>query len=856
MKKISQKVSGKLLLITAVIFSSLLIFSGIFSGVFSQPSKYEGRTVKKISFQGLSNIDENDLRYIMKTDEETPLKAVVVREDIKKIFKKGRFESVSVEIEEFQGGVQLRFICKERLLIRAIEIKGMDEMIESELTELLLFKEGSVLRKDHLEKSVKRIKDKYDDDGFFNAVITYKIIRLTDEESSVKVLVIIDEGEEIKVQNISLLGSKKVYVEEILSIMETQEDGFIDDGSFKKDIYEQDKAKIVAYYKQLGYLDAQILEDRIDYEWVDPTTRDERGIFITIKVSEGDIYYFDKYSMEIIGKKDGTSVYKPEDFLNNFELNDHGDIFNNTRFQLDRQMISMRYGAKGYIFARVVPKRTVTEKEVEVDGVKEKRKYVSIHFTIHEGLKAFIESIIIKGNKKTKDKVIRREVLVKEGELFDNSKVQLSRERVYNLQFFKEVNIDVRPGSREGYMNLIFDVEEQPTGTISLGGGYGTSTGFSIFADIGENNLFGNGQRVGLKFEYGPLRRSVTLSFAERWLFDYPVGFDASIFYQLYKQQATSIFSSSSRLAEVEKQSFGYSMGLSYRFWYYYNVGTRWSHAFKSYLNPTGNSSDEVFRLVALPVQEKRTVYMYAYRDSKDNYLNPTSGSKIGVNVGFTGGIIGGDDHFVKMMPEMNFYFSPFHLPFLKSHPCVFEFRASGDFIMKPLGSVSQSYEDNPWLEFEDRMLIGGVERGLRGWSLYDTDLPESWQLGLHHRILYGVELRIPIHPQMLWLAWFFDAGSLWADSSWKRQFENEISDTSSHQDYNDNVNSGDLRTLDQFFKRSPMSYFRYSYGFGFRIQIPMMPLRFWFGRKLVYDHGFKHISGYNFQFGIGDMRF
>ncbi len=145
-----------------------------------------------------------------------------------------------------------------------------------------------------------------------------------------------------------------------------------------------------------------------------------------------------------------------------------------------------------------------------VKGKKVKRKFVAVEFVIEEGSQAYVDMIIIKGNKKTKDKVIRREIVIKEGELFDSRKLQLSREKVYNLGFFKQVNIDVRPGSREGYMNLIVDVEEQPTGTISLGGGYGTTSGFSIFADVAENNLLGNGQRVGVRFEYGPERTSIS----------------------------------------------------------------------------------------------------------------------------------------------------------------------------------------------------------------------------------------------------------------------------------------------------------------------------------------------------------
>jgi outer membrane protein insertion porin family len=284
--------------------------------------------------------------------------------------------------------------------------------------------------------------------------------------------------------------------------METVEETAFEDGTFKKDIYEQDKGKILAYYKENGFLDAQILEDRVEYEWEDPTLQEKRAIFIVVKVTEGEKYYFDGYTVDI--KSTGEKpVVDPDLLMKSFQLNEKGELFNNTKFLMDKQNISFQYASKGYIFARVIPNRTVTEREVVIDNVKVKRKFVKIDFVIHEGGKAFVEGIIIKGNKKTKDKVIRREILIKEGELFDSRKIQISREKVFNLGFFKQVNFDMRQGSTQDRMNIIVDVEEQPSGTISLGGGYGTTSGFSIFADLAENNLMGNGQRVGIKFEYG-----------------------------------------------------------------------------------------------------------------------------------------------------------------------------------------------------------------------------------------------------------------------------------------------------------------------------------------------------------------
>jgi len=829
----------------------LLLLQISISGIFSQAAKYEGKIVRKIDFVGLSIASKEDLLYDMRTSIGYPLNSSEMRRDIKKIFIKGKFEKIDVEIDQFKDGVKLRFICKERPRVKEVIIKGNDEISETELLDSILLKADDIFRKDLLSKSVKLIKEKYKSEGLFNALITYKV-KAGKKANHLNVTFVIDEGEEIKVEKISILGAKKIHSKEFSAIMETQEDGIIRDGSFKKELYEQDKSKIIGYYKQLGYLDAQIIEDRVEYEWKDPNKQEERVLFIVIKLTEGEKYYFDKYSVSIKGPK-GKTVFTPESIKRDFLLKKKGEIFNNTKFQQDRQTLGFKYASKGYIFARIVPKKTIEEREVTVDGKKEKRKFVSIAYEITEGSQAYVEQIIIKGNKKTKTKVIKREILIKEGELFNAAKMQISREKVYNLGYFKQVNIDVRQGSREGYMNLIVDVEEQPSGTISLGGGYGTTSGFSIFADISENNFLGNGQRVGVKFEYGPQKSSITLSFTERWLFDLPLSLNTQIFYNLYNLETTSYFIVGDN-AEYQKQSIGYSLGLTYRFWYYYSAGSSWSHAFKTYMNPSGSATDEIMIAAAEGMQQKRTQTFYAYRDSKNNYLNPTRGWRAGLSIGLTGGAIyGGDDHYVKFKPEFAIYYSPFHIPFLKSHPCVFEFRMSGTFLTRPLGSVNQDNTKNAWVESEDRLYLGGPET-VRGWDYYDYNLPDSWSSnGLYHRILYGFEFRVPVHPQMLWFVVFFDAGSLWSDDFWVNKFDTS---SSFRQAIEDDEAAGELAPINKMFKTNWLSYFKYSYGFGFRIQVPMMPLRFWFGQKMIYDGGFKHIDRLTFQFQIGDMRY
>jgi len=822
-------------------------------GALSQPSRYEGKIVRGIEFTGIKNVEERDLLNVLITEVGYPLKSSEVRQDIKSVFKQGQFENVEVQVEPLKDGVRVRFICTERPIIKKIIYRGIDELNDTELADTSGLKEGEVLRLDKLENAVKLIKKKYTEKGLFNAIVRYEIHKTKKDPTYVEVAFIIDEGEEVRVAKISIFGAHKIAAAHLRRAMETEEEGLFKDGEFKSDVYEQDKGKILGLYREKGYLDAQIVEDRVEYEWKNPEKKDKRVIFITIKVTEGERYYFDKYTLA------GNKVVESFVLQEQFEQNKPGAVFNDTKFQRDRQMISFNYATKGYIFARVVPKRNIEEREVLVRGVRESRKFVRIDFEIEEGSQAYIENIIIKGNKKTKERVIRRELVIEEGELFNSFKMQISRERVYNLGYFKQVNFDVRPGSREGYMNLIVDVEEQPTGTISLGGGYGTTSGFSIFADLGEKNLRGNGWNTSVRVEYGPQKKSLTLSFTEPWLFDKPMGFNVQVFGQLYNLYTNSMFSDSSADAEYTKLSMGYSLGMSYRFWYFYGVGAVWTHAFKRIIDPSGDNADEIFREENLGMTQKRTITLYTYRDTKDNYMNPTRGGRIEFSVGFTGGVLlRGNDHFVKYSPEFYWYVSPFHLPFLKTHPCVFEFRASGSFLTPPFmkGTVSgfQDRMRDEWVEAEERLQIGGPET-LRGWDLYDDKFPDSWQDGLYHRILYGVEFRVPVHPQMLWFVLFFDAGSLWTDGFWEKGL-----DYSTQMTHAKDRQSGDLHNINRFFNVDLMSYFRYSWGFGFKIQIPMMPLRFWFGKKLVWvgkDHGFFRQEGdLNFQFGIGDMRF
>lgn len=908
-------------------FILTIMIIGIVGGaaVYSQEngnSKYNGKIVKKIQFAGVTtrngmiigengepitdsspkkkivpiqNISELELVNSCITEKGKPFSAENIAKDVKTLVDVANLSFCYVEVAEDGDGVALTFFIEELPLVESIEWRGLAEVRSVDLESQLTFEVDDPVREGEIQKSKNRIIAYFIGKGK-NDVAVYYSVEPVEGKTSKKVIFTVDEGENKKVEQITILGTNKIPDYEILSVMELKASGIVNTGDMIYGTLEADLQKIIYYYKSKGYIDARIVDTDIDYYWEDPENKTVRKIYITIKVEEGERYFFGGYSVEIVKRdKKGLSpeklkeVEKQEKTFKEEKLVEdelmkvlyqqklfksktrkykdkitsiYDDtipdemIFDGLMFEQDRAKLAMQYSGKGYIRTNIIPEKRIEEKEVTVNGKKVIRKYVFVNFKISPSEKAYVENIIIIGNTKTKEKVIRREVLIKEGEVFNSFKVELTRQKITNLGYFKFVNIDVRPGSASDKANLIIEVEEQSTGTVSLGGGYGTAAGFSIFADLSERNLFGNGQTIGTKIEYGPNKSSMTINFIEPWLFDYRVSLNTSIFYSRTTYNTISIFPSVDEYASYDKELFGYSIGLGYRFKYYYGTSLTWSHSFSRILNATGSSPDEIFLSQSKGFQETRTLSNLLYRDDRDNQMNPTKGTYLALTSQMTGGfLLRGERHFSKMIPEFEAFYSPFNLPLMDDHPVVFQFRMSADFILPPVGGSSvknfQDPDTDPWIEADDRLNVGGPGT-LRGWSYYDFDLPDSWRLGLFHRLLYGFEMRFPIvNKDMFWGALFFDAASLWSDRYWNDNIEDQSVITSD----SDQKLLYDIRDLPE---ANLMEYFRYSYGFGVRVQIPMLPLRFWFGRKVVWKNGtgFKHISGYNFDFQIGDMRF
>lgn len=888
----------------------------------------------------------------------------MINADIRALFQSGYFFQIDIQGElDGTDGVKILVVVQERPRVKDIDFIGADEVFPSDLREKIPLKENEVITPKKVALSKEVILKKYRDEGFFLAYVRFETDPIDEETNTVRAKFIIDEGEEIPVSKINIFGNSEVDTYELQGILDLKESGIIESGVFKESAFESDKQKIIGFLKSKGYVDAELSNDGTNWEikWENPKKKDKRVVIVNFKLTEGDQYFFNGYStahdmtlapsgMPLYLNKENNPPGTPQEEwkpvyeikhlkgLYEFGDNDIGEVFDESKFQKDRGTINENYSQKGYLFAQVIPRRRIVElsedslsryencsKRTNPDAIKEceeeysrlnitklrslydankglrGKKFIHVDFTIRENNLAFVENIIIKGNKKTLDRVIRRELLFKPGDLFNSMLVNRSRERIFNLGYFKEVNFNMRPGSDETKMNLIIELVEQPTGTVSMGGGYGTITGFSIFTQLGENNLNGTGQQIQGRIEFGPIRRYFQLSWTEPWLYDKPWSLTLSAFYSartLYVG-ATSITENNNQgikeTASYERAGVGVSAGIGHRFLINWTHFHRYSPSFFASTRPTSLVSDQVLAEVDRGWQFRSQLTNGIAYDSRDNVFNATQGFNLVFSLDNVGQVLGGESHFDQYSPIMEYYQTWFDYTFfglirknaLRRWRVVQQFRTSSVFTYERAPfRKSQDKEKVPYIQVQDRLYLGGYE-SLRGWFFDDKYYPDEWKNGAASRVLFTSELRFPIEPSLLWFVVFWDAGAMYEEVNKavgeRKDYFQAYDQTVLNQRYTKPYETYFYEHFNQYgqplaespldlndpgrlvlsSKNMSLQNFKYSWGFGLRIQIPVLPLRLYFAQKIRYTGSGEHpfstypdSNTFQFVFGIGDLRF
>ncbi|MCC6558377.1 MAG: outer membrane protein assembly factor BamA [Polyangiaceae bacterium] len=481
-----------------------------------------GQPVAKIIIAGNRRIATEDVHsYLGQTRVGRPFTPEGLARDVREMWDSGLFEDVDVDLTRRDDGVHLRILVRERPSIKSVEFTGNDEIDSEDLVEALSaeVKTGTILSYAAIRRGVQKLRDKYAEEGYFLAEVTYEVV--PQKENQVVIKFTVKEHEPVTVRRITFIGNNHIPDAELREIMITGPGSIFNFGTggpFRQDAFERDVLVINALYYDRGYLSVQVATPRV------MLTPDRTGIEITLSINEGPRYRI--RSLRIFERDADGKEIDPlggRRALREMVRAKPGDWFNRAELAKDLASIQTLYRDAGYANVEAAPDTQLDPEKREVDIVVSIRRNQLVYFG----------RIEVRGNTKTRDKVIRREMEVRERELFSETKLERSKRRITALGFFERVDISTEQGEDPEHVNVNVEIGEKPTGTFQIGAGFSSIENFIATAQVQQANLFGNGQSLAIQAQISGLRQLIDIRFFEPYFLDSPFSMAASVYDQL-----------------------------------------------------------------------------------------------------------------------------------------------------------------------------------------------------------------------------------------------------------------------------------------------------------------------------------
>lgn len=421
-------------------------------------------------------------------------------DDLRALWALKYFSDLQLLVQRTPRGIAYVVRVTEKPSIRSVSLSGNDELGKDDFKDVIDIRAFTILDVAAVKRNVKKIQEKYLEKGFFLADVTYKLTP-SEDGNEVDLVFVIDEHAKVEVKEINLLGVHKVDPAELKSLLATQEGGYLSfftsEGTYREELFQRDLQMI-----QMAYLDRGFINVRVDKPTVS-LTPDKRYISITIRVEEGEQYSLGKldFSGELLGSKDDLKLAL---------LSREGMVFNRSLLARDIQAINDVYYDQGFAYANVTP----------VTSVNAEKKIIDLTFDIQKGNLVYIERIDIVGNTKTRDKVIRRQCRVFEGELFSGTGMRRSKEKIFALGFFETVEVTHKPGTDSEHVVVQVEVKEKSTGQFQVGLGFSNVESFIFTAQIAQQNFLGWGMSVSASAQLSALRSFFQLQYFDPYFLD------------------------------------------------------------------------------------------------------------------------------------------------------------------------------------------------------------------------------------------------------------------------------------------------------------------------------------------------
>lgn len=796
---------------------ALIVLAGLWLAPTAALAQLLGPTIVDIEFEGLRRVDDDAIARMMDSKEGAEFRPELVTQDLRALYESGFFRDVSIYKEDVPDGVRLIIAVKEKPSIRQIEFIGVSELSTDDVSGVVDVRPLTILSVDQVKRNVTKIKELYVEKGFYLADVKYRLRPVPDNEYEVDVVFEIVENAKVIVKQLTFVGNKSIPSEKIKSVLQTREGNELSfltqSGTYKEEFFQTDLFRIQALYLDEGFVEVKVGEPSATI------SSDRRYIYLNVPISEGQRYDFGKVTFAgdvELKDEDGNTIVDASSVKNVVTI-DEGQQFARTELFNNIQAVTDVYRNQGYAFANVTPNSRLDRENNIVD----------IEMEISRGEIVYFGRIEIVGNTRTRDKVIRRELSIVEGDKYSAFSLERSKARAFQLGFFEDINVSTQRGAAADILDVTIEVKERSTGTFQIGAGFSSVENFIATAQISQNNFLGNGQTLSLsaQLSFGDFARQLaTFQFFEPYFLDsdWSLGFNAFLTQRL--------FIDFQRNARGISPTLGYPITRALRIQFGWNLEdvevVPRNDAFTYFpLNRGGLTS----ALVA-----------GASYDTRNNRLFPSAGSFYQFRAEFSNEIFGADEDL-----ELNRY----NLILRKYWPTglldiVFKVNANFGYVQT---QVPQG------VPISERFFPGGIfsVRGFRPRALgpsrdvatlLEPNAPtREFIIGGNKQVIFNVELEAPIIPSAgIRGVIFADAGNAYDDAEGFFYYDTP-----------DELKPPAFRAWDNQPIEPPLGLY-YSVGFGLRWFSPIGPLRFEWGipltKRQVTDEGLI------FEFTIGNL--
>jgi outer membrane protein insertion porin family len=707
--------------------------------------------VEKIEIEGNDRVSRETILYYLSSKEGGYFDQEQLRRDFKILWSTGFFSNIKMEDTPGESGKILKIIVEENPIIKDIVFKTGKKLKEDDIVTKLKEKDEHILPYSYysphrIQKVQETIKGLLDEKGLVKAKVQVETNKKGENE--LEIVFRIDEGPKVKVGEIVFEGNPKVRHSVLAgALKENRKHNLFTwitgKDSFKENKLSEDLVSLKRKLQELGYMEASIGEPRVE-------EIQKRSVFfkkqpmkkIFIPVNAGYRYFVGDVTIE------GNKIISAQALRRLIKLND-GDAYSTKMREKAVEDIGELYRNGGYIYAQIIP----------VENLDPNGKRVNVTFNIYEGEPAYLHRLSFKGNTYTKEKVMRRELLLREGDrfsfsLFKDSLLRMKQVGLVDLE--KDPDIQPDPENPQ-LLDVTVHVKELQRNNIQFTAGYSGYEGTFVAVSYSTVNFLGAGENLQLMFQYGKRVRNYTFGFTEPYIFDLPITLGFNLFdrYTLYPY----LFSQKSRGVDLQfgARVKGYwRTGVTYSYQnmrvdetteeesegfldpYYYSYGSGFTGGYSPYYYGTGYGYGRY---------NVSSITTSLYRNTVDSPLTPSRGTLYLASVKFAGGLLGGDVTLIRPRFEWTF----FH-PVIKSH--VFGLHMEYQFT-QPFGESA--------VPFWERIYLGG-ERSIRGYDIYTIGprSEEGRNLGGEKSLVFNAEYIIPIGGPV-YAIFFYDAGNAYA---------------------------------------------------------------------------------------------